>query len=186
MELYNWKRPTSVLTLKIFFNGKLPLEAKNTKQFNWCSNIGTVRVNRLPGLSAKTDNDMKKAGRGSMAQYTTVVDGLCKARKGPNRKRTPGRPSIESQLQFATKKARHRQSVPVADVRTDDTIHWPFWTVERLRCRLPGCNGQSRVSCEKYKISLCFTKDKNCFSRGLNNSQKIEKQSYFSTMKDAT
>nr|XP_047131906.1 uncharacterized protein LOC124810968 [Hydra vulgaris] len=87
--------------------------------------------------------------------------GLCKAEKGASKKRTAGRPSLESQI----KKARHRQSLPIADVRTDDTSHWPIWAIERLRCRLPGCNGQSRVRCEKCQISLCYTKVKNCFKR---------------------
>jgi hypothetical protein len=71
-----------------------------------------------------------------------IAEGLCKSNKGTNRKRA-GRPSMESQLQSVAKKARRRHPVPVADVRTDDTSHWPTWTVNRLRCRLPGCSGQS-------------------------------------------
>jgi len=38
--------------------------------------IGTVRVNRLQGFSAKSEKDLKKIGRGSMAEYTTDVDGV--------------------------------------------------------------------------------------------------------------
>lgn len=38
--------------------------------------VGTVRVNRLQGFSAKSDKDLKKIGRGSMAEYTTDVDGV--------------------------------------------------------------------------------------------------------------
>ncbi|XP_047144568.1 piggyBac transposable element-derived protein 2-like [Hydra vulgaris] len=48
-----------------------------------------------------------------------IAEGLCKAGKGASKKRTAGRPSLDSQI----KKARHRQSLPIADVRTDDTSH---------------------------------------------------------------
>ena len=100
----------------------------------------------------------------SLADFKAdLAESLCKFRKGSAKKRPKGRPSLETELDVVAKKARRQDPIPTKDVRTDETGHWPTWTNERLRCRMPACNGQSRVKCEKCQTSLCFSKNSNCF-----------------------
>lgn len=76
-----------------------------------------------------------------------------------------GRPSssnVEDQLQ-AKKKKGPALKPPPKDVRLDSTGHWPVWSEDRLRCKLPNCKGYSYIKCEKCSLTLCLNKDRNCF-----------------------
>lgn len=76
-----------------------------------------------------------------------------------------GRPSneIQQQLEFRMKKCP-RAVAPPKDLRQDSLDHWPSWNSKRNRCKFPGCNGFTFVSCSKCSVFLCFNKDKNCYS----------------------
>jgi exosome complex RNA-binding protein Rrp4 len=55
-------------------------------------------------------------------------------------------------------------SVPPKDVHQDQVRHWPFWLDKRQHCRIiPGCKGCTWVECLECKVSLCVSKNKNCF-----------------------
>lgn len=76
-----------------------------------------------------------------------------------------GRPStedVEQKLQLK-KKRGPAVVIPVKEVRTDGTNHWPVWLEKQMRCKFPDCKGYSQVMCEKCGASLCFNKKKNCF-----------------------
>jgi hypothetical protein len=53
--------------------------------------------------------------------------------------------------------------VPVHEIRTDKTGHWPTFTEKRGRCKKPNCVSIPKVICTKYKVHLCFTPSSNCF-----------------------
>ncbi|XP_031356899.1 piggyBac transposable element-derived protein 2-like [Photinus pyralis] len=76
-----------------------------------------------------------------------------------DRKRV-GRPSSrESSPQLQRKRTVNPQ--PIDDVRYDGREHWPVHIEPKQRCR--SCQAYSRLACEKCKIPLCLTKDRNCF-----------------------
>ncbi|GBO18512.1 PiggyBac transposable element-derived protein 2 [Araneus ventricosus] len=92
---------------------------------------------------------------------TEVAEIFCKMGKSGALKR--GRPSNEVQRQLETKKKCPRVVVPPKDLRQDAVDHWPNWNGKRNRCKMPGCNGFTYVSCTKCLVFLCFNKDKNCY-----------------------
>ena len=60
---------------------------------------------------------------------------------------------------------RSAQVPPVCSVRHDGIGHFPVWKEERQRCKNPGCaNYFSSVFCSKCEVSLCFQKQRNCFT----------------------
>jgi hypothetical protein len=91
-----------------------------------------------------------------------LIIGLCKMRKSYGYKRTPGRPSLSSQLQ-AKRQRRRLQQCPTTDSRLDNISHWPQYTSFRMHCRVPSCKGQSRVRCTKCGVYLCLSNERNCF-----------------------
>lgn len=93
-----------------------------------------------------------------------LAEALCKVNKPckAGRKR-PGRPSIAGQLKVKVPRQRV-QPVPDNDMRSDGVGHWPSFTTARMRCRVPLCNGISRVRCNKCQVHLCLSNTKNCFT----------------------
>ena len=81
-----------------------------------------------------------------------------------------GRPSRQLDDQtcssFTQQKRRNTESRPVSDVRHDGVGHWSF-VADGIgkRCKLDGCGRRSRMRREKCQVSLCMTKDKNCFKK---------------------
>jgi hypothetical protein len=67
------------------------------------------------------------------------------------------------QLDTEVKKKPNAAPVPVHEIRTDETGHWPTFTEKRGRCKRPNCVGIPKVRCPKYKVCLCFTPSSNCF-----------------------
>jgi len=67
---------------------------------------------------------------------------------------------------LAPKRPKPNEQRPGYDMRYDGFQHWPI-TIDGLpvRCKLEGCSSRSRVKCEKCQVSLCLTKEKNCFKR---------------------
>ncbi|XP_044730485.1 piggyBac transposable element-derived protein 3-like [Chrysoperla carnea] len=76
-----------------------------------------------------------------------------------------GRPSTSSiQAQLEMKRSRtSAQSVPSKNVRLDQTSHWSVWLEKQQRCKYPKCTGYTFKKCEKCQVSLCDTKQKNCY-----------------------
>lgn len=50
---------------------------------------------------------------------------------------------------------------PIDDVRFDEKSHWPSHIEPKMRCR--ECKSYTRMACDKCKVPLCITKDRNCF-----------------------
>ena len=73
-----------------------------------------------------------------------------------------GRPSFAS-MEVQQKKKKAKTSIPAFETRKDGIGHWPQHTEQRNRCRFEGCNGKSRVFCDKCKVYLCLYEKKNCF-----------------------
>uniref|UniRef100_UPI00358E218E piggyBac transposable element-derived protein 3-like n=1 Tax=Myxine glutinosa TaxID=7769 RepID=UPI00358E218E len=94
-----------------------------------------------------------------------VANALIKVGKhadGSSRKR--GRPSLEDGSPPPTPPLppQQRTVTPSADVRLDRLDHFPTHAEKRGRCRL--CSkGYTQMACQKCKVLLCFTKDKNCY-----------------------
>jgi hypothetical protein len=65
------------------------------------------------------------------------------------------------QLDVEGKKKPNAAPVPVHEVRTDETGHWPTFTEKRGRCKKPSCVGIPKVIFTKYKVHLCFTPSSN-------------------------
>lgn len=75
-----------------------------------------------------------------------------------------GRPSsFVADMLEERKKKKPKANVPPKDVRTDGIDHFPYWSNDRQRCKLPACKGKSFVTCQKCNVALCLNKDKNCF-----------------------
>lgn len=57
--------------------------------------------------------------------------------------------------------------LPRIDKRLDGSEHWP--TVDNLQiaqaCRFQGCTSHSQTRCEKCKVYLCLTSQRNCFKK---------------------
>ena len=100
-----------------------------------------------------------------MAFREDIANTLCKAELDQTRPR--GRPSLVSLLNYipVPEKKTPPAVKPTNDIRYDGFDHWPI--PEDLknaqRCVMEGCNGKSRVRCEKCNIYLCSNKDRNCF-----------------------
>lgn len=79
----------------------------------------------------------------------------------PQRKK--GRPSSSRENTPENRATVKRPVVPrpIDDIILDKKDHWPIHIEPKMRCRF--CQAYSRVSCEKCKVALCLTKDRNCF-----------------------
>nr|XP_039250202.1 piggyBac transposable element-derived protein 3-like [Styela clava] len=72
---------------------------------------------------------------------------------------------VQTEIQVPHLAKRRKSSErPVGDVRYDGFMHFPS-CINGLgqRCKYEGCNGRSRVKCNKCNGFLCLTKEKNCF-----------------------
>ena len=77
-----------------------------------------------------------------------------------------GRSSNESQaLIELKKKQRPSFCVPTKEVRLDSFEHWPHWTNNRNRCKLPSCNKLCFIICTKCQAALSFNNERNCFAK---------------------
>jgi len=84
--------------------------------------------------------------------------------QGKTEIRKRGSPSLSQvQLDIEVKKKPIAAPVPVQEIRTDETGHWPTFTEKRGRCKKPNCVGIRKVMCTKCKVHLCFTPSPNCF-----------------------
>ena len=94
---------------------------------------------------------------------------LLSSAKRPSRN-SVGRPSRQLDDQtcssFTQQQRRNTECIPVSDVRHNGAGHWPF-VADGIgkRYKLDGCGGRSRERWEKCQVSLCKTKDKNCFKK---------------------
>ena len=89
---------------------------------------------------------------------------LMEGKKPSSKKR--GRPSAGESVLFQFDKKQKSspatKAIPSAEVRTDGFNHFPI-VVSRGRCKNPGCKAAPVYFCQKCKVHLCITKDKNCF-----------------------
>ena len=84
-----------------------------------------------------------------LLQFTKgIVDTLLLAGKAPIK--TPGRPKKKSLSPKPTVGKKPMVAKPIADVRFDETHHWPDFEEKRNRCRL--C---SRYICQMWKNVKC-------------------------------
>ncbi len=91
-----------------------------------------------------------------------IAEALIYANKTPE-KPTRGRPYKRASVESTPPAARKRPGdpLPVADVRYVNIAHWPAPTHDKKRCRV--CHAYERMTCNKYKVSLCLLPEKNCF-----------------------
>ena len=64
--------------------------------------------------------------------------------------------STDVEMQLEAK--RHRgptAAVPPLAISLDQKGHWPTYA-KRARCKLPGCTGFTKVTCQKCMTALCF------------------------------
>ncbi len=92
----------------------------------------------------------------------TVAETLCNL-ESPVKRGRPSSTEVEKQL-TAKKKRGNVAHLPPREVRQDNVLHWPIYTDDRQRCKLPGCQLLSYVVCEKCGIALCFKKNAQCFT----------------------
>lgn len=93
-----------------------------------------------------------------------VARALMTAGKTSTRKR--GRPSAAENVDEppARQPKRARVVLPVTDARFDKVGHWPGHFAKKQRCAV--CKtAKSRVRCNKCKVALCLTSDKNHFEQ---------------------
>ena len=70
--------------------------------------------------------------------------------------------SVLFQFDKKQKSSPATKAILSAEVRTDGFNHFPI-VVSRGRCKNPGCKAAPVYFCQKCKVHLCITKDKNCF-----------------------
>lgn len=89
-----------------------------------------------------------------------IGNALLKAGKTIIRKR--GRPSLSPAAPEQPAKQKKRAPRPNVDVQYDQIGHWAVHIEPKQRCR--HCvKAYARQKCIKCNVSLCFTKDRNCF-----------------------
>ncbi|KAK3862225.1 hypothetical protein Pcinc_031890 [Petrolisthes cinctipes] len=80
--------------------------------------------------------------------------------------RKRGRPSsagsIAAEFQRKKREFPATKAIPGDEIRTDGYHHYPVVMV-RGRCKNPNCKSVPVFFCNKCKVHLCITKDKNCF-----------------------
>ncbi|MGH0137134.1 UNVERIFIED_CONTAM: hypothetical protein FKN15_015830 [Acipenser sinensis] len=75
---------------------------------------------------------------------TSLAETLCK--KGANVQGKRGCPCFSNVEEPHQKKRHHPKTVILnADVRKDETAHWPRFVEKQERCKNSGCDGQARV-----------------------------------------
>lgn len=72
-----------------------------------------------------------------------------------------GSPSSREGTPVTTRGKRPTVPKPIDDIRFDEKAHWPTHIEPKQRCR--ECKSYTRMACEKCKIPLCITKDRNCY-----------------------
>ncbi|KAI8792109.1 piggyBac transposable element-derived protein 3 [Biomphalaria glabrata] len=72
-----------------------------------------------------------------------------------------GRPSLEGATAGPSRKKSALRPMPEPEVRTDGFFHFPIKTEDRQRCKL--CSMKTKNICEKCKVYLCYTEQRNCF-----------------------
>ena len=94
---------------------------------------------------------------------------LSSSRALSSSKNAIGRPRRSSDQPHSEPPPQNRKTTewrPCSDVRYDEVRHWPILVGGiGKRCKLEKCTGQSRIQCEKCKVSLCLNQDKNCFKK---------------------
>ena len=91
-----------------------------------------------------------------------ISDALIHRGKSIIKKR--GRPSsVETAYHQKKLKGHSTKKIPDRSIRLDKIGHYPAVQDPRLTCKLPGCKGQTNMTCLKCNVKLCCDKTKNCF-----------------------
>jgi hypothetical protein len=136
---------------------RIPLRAKRyyMRIVSWCLNVA---VTNGWLLYRRHQGQRNASVERTLIQFQCdIAAGLTLAGKSSAKKR--GRPS---ESPASTPPVRRRLgTIPVADVRLDNLGHWPV-PAQKGRCKK--CKkGYSRILCQKCKVALCLTANKNCF-----------------------
>lgn len=94
-----------------------------------------------------------------------VADGLIYCGNLVNKKKR-GRPSSSNTPpETAVVQRRRGECRPVTEIQFDGVDHLPLHDNCKLpvRCKYPKCTGKSRIQCQKCRVHLCLSKDRNCF-----------------------
>lgn len=85
---------------------------------------------------------------------------IIRKRGRPSSSREPT-PTISRENTPTPTRKRPVVARPIYDVRYDENGHWPVHIEPKQRCRQ--CSAYTRMACDKCKMPLCITKDRNCF-----------------------
>ena len=128
------------------------------KVFFHCVNIAKVNAWLSYRRHCQQQNTPKRRQL-SLLKFTVSIATAMIHRKSPVN--SVGRPCKRKSTDIGKTKAPSNPS-PIADIRYDQTSHWPEYKPTKQKCRL--CKtGQSRVFCMKCKVCLCLSNDRNCF-----------------------
>jgi len=121
--------------------------------------LGTARMSRLPGCSLKTDEGLKKLGRGAddcrteagtnVTAFNCMTISLCilslsgqkehalfSGQGKQLRGKEAGQQAIALHFELVNKKEVRNSAKVVDDVRCDCVGHWTAHTEKKQRCRL--------------------------------------------------
>ena len=91
-----------------------------------------------------------------------AADMLLLAGKVQQKKERLSQIQIDAEFDRKSKRAL-AAPIPNKAIRGDKIDPWPEYSQEKLRCKLPGCNGTTQKVCTKCQVNLCFTSRSNCF-----------------------
>lgn len=103
----------------------------------------------------KTDKPIELADWRKTLAYSLIKSGEV---------RTSGRGRPSNSIETKIKSTRPKTFRPTKSTRTDKTDHWPAFTENRERCKMPNCKGFTFIKCTKCTLNLCLNKKKNCFT----------------------
>ena len=93
---------------------------------------------------------------------TEIAEAFCK--QGKTERETKGRPSSILEQDFEAKHKRESaKAISRESVQKDQVAHFPEFVHNKGSCKMPGCNGITKVFCSKCKLNSCFTLKSNCF-----------------------
>lgn len=91
-----------------------------------------------------------------------ILSGKLRAKKRGRPTSTPSSPSLVVNNPMIAAVTR-KQVRPVEDVRFDNIGHMPIFSEKIGRCKKADCKSRTYIQCTKCNVSLCISRDQNCF-----------------------